>query len=221
MPFGLCNAPGTFQRLMEHVLQGLHLSTSLVYLIIFSTTHLTRFADVLTRLRQVGLKVKPSKYHLMKNSVPYLGHMVSSEEIETDLAKIQCITDGVTPTNGKELKQFLGLASYYWRFVRGVTKIASSLHHLSEKTKPGLVQIECFPKFRTYTSNLWSQHQGLATATVTCGKDPCKCSVEISFFAHAHTWTRGCASKLARWPLVVSQSNSVLSLYLPELCCIM
>ena len=139
MPFGLCNAPGTFQRLMEHVLRGLHWSTCLVYLddiIIFSTTieeHLSRLADVLTRLRQAGLKVKPSKCHLMKKSVHYLGHVVSSEGVETDPAKIQCIADWMTPSNAKELKQFLGLASYYRRFVRGFAKIASPLHRVLEK----------------------------------------------------------------------------------------
>ena len=107
MPFGLCNAPGTFQCLMEHVLRGLHWSTCLVYLddiIIFSMAieeHLTRLADVLTRLRQAGLKVKPSKCHLMKKSVHYSGHVVSSEGVETDPAKIQCIADWMTPSNAK------------------------------------------------------------------------------------------------------------------------
>ena len=77
MPFRLCNAPGTFQRLMEHVLRGLHWCTCLVYLddiIIFSKTiqdHLTRLAEVLTRLRSAGLKLKPSKCHLLRESVHY------------------------------------------------------------------------------------------------------------------------------------------------------
>ena len=67
MPFGLCNTPGTFQRLMERVLQGLHCSTCLVYLddiVIYSRTieeHLTRLAEVFTRLREANLKIKPSK----------------------------------------------------------------------------------------------------------------------------------------------------------------
>ena len=141
MPFGLCNALGTSQRLMEHVLRGLHWSTCLVYLddiIVFSMAveeHLTRLADVLTRLRQAGLKVKPSKCHLMKKSVHYLGHVVSSEGVETDPAKIQWITDWMTPSNAKELEQFLGLASYCWRFVRGFAMIALTLHCLSDKKK--------------------------------------------------------------------------------------
>ena len=162
MPFGLCNAPGTFQRLMEHVLRGLHWSTCLVYLddiIVFSTTveeHLTRLAEVLTRLRQAGLKVKPCKCHLMKKSVHYLGHVVSSEGVETDPAKIQCIADWTTPSNAKELKQFLGLASYYRRFVRGFAKIASPLHHLSEKKKAWAWTDECEQAFKLLKHHLIS-----------------------------------------------------------------
>ena len=70
MPFGLCNAPGTFQRLMEHVLVGLHWMSCLVYLddIIFSQTisdHLQKLQEVLARLQKAGLKIKPSKCFLM------------------------------------------------------------------------------------------------------------------------------------------------------------
>ena len=70
-----------------------------------------------------------------EESVHYLGHAVSSKGVETDPTKIQCIADWATPSNAKELKQFLGLASYYQGFVRGFTKIVSPLHRLSEKNK--------------------------------------------------------------------------------------
>ena len=83
IPFGLSNAPATFQLLMGKVLSGLHWSTCLVYLddiIIFSRTieeHLERLAEVLGRLRDAGLKLKPAKCHLLRKSVHYLGHVVS------------------------------------------------------------------------------------------------------------------------------------------------
>lgn len=118
MPFGLCNAPGTFQRLMEHVLQGLHWSTCLVYLddiVIYSRTieeHLARLAEVFTRLREANLKIKPSKCHFLRRSVHYLGHVVSGKGVETDAAKVKCIAQLPTPAGAKELKQFLGLCSY-------------------------------------------------------------------------------------------------------------
>ena len=117
--------------------------------------HLTRL-HVLTRLRQAGLKVKPSKCQLMKKSVHYLGHVVSSEGVETDPTKIQCIADWATPSNAKELKQFLGLASYYWRFVRGFVKIASPLHRLSEKNKAWAWIDECEQAFNLLKHHLIS-----------------------------------------------------------------
>ena len=100
--------------------------------------------------------MKPSKCHLMKKSVHYLGHVVSSEGVETDPAKIQCIADWMTPSNAKELKQFLGLASYYRRFVRGFAKIASPLHHLSEKKKAWAWTDECEQAFKLLKHHLIS-----------------------------------------------------------------
>ena len=92
----------------------------------------------------------------MKKSVHYLGHVVSSEGVETDPAKIQCIADWTTPSNAKELKQFLGLASYYRRFVRGFAKIASPLHHLSEKKKAWAWTDECEQAFKLLKHHLIS-----------------------------------------------------------------
>ena len=93
MPFGLCNAPATFQCLMERVLAGLQWSSRLVYLddiIVYSRSdeeHLTLLREVLARLRKAGLNIKPSKCHLLQTSVCYLGHVVSAKEVETDLEK--------------------------------------------------------------------------------------------------------------------------------------
>ena len=153
MPFGLCNAPGTFQRLMECVLQGLHWSTCLVYLddiIIYSRTieeHLARLAEVFTRLRDANLKIKPSKCHLLQRSVHYLGHVVSGKSVETDATKIECIAQLPTPAGTKELEQFLEMCSYYRRFVKYFAKIAAPLHRLSEKGKEWLWTDECEQAF--------------------------------------------------------------------------
>ena len=96
MPFGLCNAPGTFQRLMEHVLAGLHWTSCLVYLddiIIFSQTvsdHLQKLQEVLARLQKAGLKIKPSKCFLMQRSVHYLGWLaiLSSITFRSSIAQV-------------------------------------------------------------------------------------------------------------------------------------
>ena len=97
MPFGLCNAPATFQLLMEQVQAGLHWTSCLVYLddiIIFSRSiseHLCKLYEVFTRLKKAGLKIKPTKCHLLQKSVHYLGHVLSAQGIETDPEKIKCV----------------------------------------------------------------------------------------------------------------------------------
>ena len=155
MPFGLCNAPGTFQRLMEHVLAGLHWTSCLVYLddiIIFSQTisdHLQKLQEVLARLQKAGLKIKPSKCFLMQRSVHYLGHVVSAKGVETDPKKVSCVWEWPIPTDVKELQQFLGLASYYRRFVKNFAHKARPLYRLTEKGRRWNWTDECGEAFVT------------------------------------------------------------------------
>ena len=100
MPFGLCNAGATFQRLMDIVMSGLHFQVCLVYLddiITFSETleqHIERLLIVLGRLRSAGLKLKPQKCALFQKSINFLGHVVSERGIETDPAKIEAVFPG-------------------------------------------------------------------------------------------------------------------------------
>ena len=87
MPFGLCNAPATFQQLTENVLNGLQWKTCLVYLddiIVYSKTfdeHLDRLREVFDRPGEAGLKLKPKKCQLFRHSVPYVGHVISAEGV--------------------------------------------------------------------------------------------------------------------------------------------
>lgn len=141
MPFGLCNAPATFQRLMGVVLGDLTFDILLIYLddiIVFSKdfdSHCQRLEIVFNRLRQHGLKLKPSKCFLLKPEVKFLGHLISSKGIQVDGEKTRALETWPVPKNVKELRQVLGFMRYYSRFVPGFAQLARPLHALVGKGK--------------------------------------------------------------------------------------
>ena len=136
MAFGLCNAPASFQRLMERCMGELHLRECLIYLddiIIFSKTfdeHLVRLANVFRQLEVHGLKLKGSKCEFFQRQVNYLGHIVSDAGIHTDPDKIAVLKEWKPPTNVKELRSFLGFAGCYRRFVCNYSSIVKPLNAL-------------------------------------------------------------------------------------------
>ncbi len=140
MPFGLCNAPATFQRLMDMVLTGLKWANCLVYLddiIVVGRTftqHLQNLISVFEQLRAAGLKLQPKKCRICTQKVEFLGHIVSPDGISTDPKKVAQVAEWPIPANKKEVQQFLGLVNYYRRFIADFSKIAKPLHRLTEKT---------------------------------------------------------------------------------------
>ncbi|KAK3088701.1 hypothetical protein FSP39_022540 [Pinctada imbricata] len=136
MAFGLTNAPATFQRLMERCMGELNLRDCLIFLddiLIFSDTfqgHLEKLETVFSRLHQHGLKLKASKCDFFKDSVQYLGHVVSSRGIETDPEKTKALTDWPAPHNVKTLRTFLGFTGYYRRFIKDYSKIVKPLNDM-------------------------------------------------------------------------------------------
>lgn len=123
MPFGLCNAPATFERL-EKVLHGMLSKKCLVYLddvIIFGKSFdemLENLKMVFSRFREVNLKINPKKCSFFQNKVKYLGHIISEEGITTDPEKIAAVRDWPTSYTKKQLRSFLGFCSYYRKFVK-------------------------------------------------------------------------------------------------------
>ncbi|KAL7844430.1 hypothetical protein SRHO_G00229690 [Serrasalmus rhombeus] len=139
MAFGLRNAPATFERLMERVLAGIPKERCILYLDDLHT-HAPTFDEALACLEQVigaiktaNLRLHPKKCLLLQRKVQFLGHVVSGDRVATDPGKVQSVRHWPTPRDVSELRSFLGLASYYRRFIQGFADIAAPLHRLTEK----------------------------------------------------------------------------------------
>lgn len=162
MSFGLANAPSTFERLMENVLRGLQWVECLLYMddIIIPSKSVdegfTRLERIFQRLQQANLKCKPSKCVLFQKQVKFLGHLVSEHGVATDPEKIASVKNWTVPRNAKEVKSFLGLCSYYRRFVQDFSKIARPLHKLAEKSTKYEWSKECSNAFETLKQALIS-----------------------------------------------------------------
>ena len=136
MPFGLCNAPATFQILMERAMGDINLRDCLIYLddiIIFSdtnNTHLDRLEAVFERLDQHNLKLKASKCELFKSQVTYLGHVVSEDGIKMDPDKMRVLKIWPIPKSVRDVWKFLGFSGYNRRLLKGFSSIVRPLNDL-------------------------------------------------------------------------------------------
>jgi len=139
MPFGLANAPSTFCRRMQIVLSDLLYTQCLCFLddiIIFADDPeqlIDRLDTVFTRLRECGLKAKPSKCVFFKSPINFLGHLVSESGIQPQPEKLEAIKNWLTPHCLRDVRAFYGLASYYRKFVKDFAAIAEPLSRLTKK----------------------------------------------------------------------------------------
>ena len=128
-----------FERLMERVFAGLTFLILLLYLddiIVYSKTfedHLENLKVVFERLKNANLKLNPKKCSLLCTKVAFLGHEVSEQGIATDPAKANAVKDWPQPKSVTEVRQFVGLASYYRKFILNFATICKPLHKLTEK----------------------------------------------------------------------------------------
>ena len=149
MPFGLCNAPATFERLTEQVLMGLPWNVCLVYLddiIVHAKSfdeELSRLREVFNRMKGAKLKLNPKKCLLFQDEVNYLGHKISKDGIATDPTKVEAVKNWPVPRNTSELRGFLGLCSYYRRFVKSFAELTHPLNQLLTKGTPFVWTNEC------------------------------------------------------------------------------
>ena len=143
MPFGLTNAPAVFQRLVNQVLTGLNPESGDVFvaayiddIIVFSKTlddHMKHLGQVMARLVGAGLKLNPAKCHFLRKEVEYLGYVVTPLGLKPSYTHLKAVQDFPVPENVSDVRRFLGLASYYRRFIDSFAKVANPLHNLTKK----------------------------------------------------------------------------------------
>ena len=141
MPFGLMNAPATFQRLMDQVFYDVTWKFVLVYMddiIIYSRTideHSYHLEQVFQLLMKAGLKLNPNKCDFFKRQILFLGHLVSGDGIKPNPVLVEKIKDCPPPKTKRQVRSFLGLASYYRRFIRNFSSIAKPLYDLTKQNR--------------------------------------------------------------------------------------
>ncbi|GAU48361.1 hypothetical protein TSUD_282420 [Trifolium subterraneum] len=139
MPFGLMNAPSTFQSLMNEVFR-IHLRKFVLVffddILVYSrdwSTHLSHLEEVLSILQKHGLVANRKKCHFAQKSVDYLGHVISGKGVAVDPNKVESVMKWPIPKNVKGVRGFLGLTGYYRKFIKNYWKIARPLTELTKK----------------------------------------------------------------------------------------
>ncbi len=162
MPFGVMGGPSTFQRLMDRLLQGLEYRIALAYLddiIVFGKTIeecIDRLRQVFERIRAAQLKLKAKKCSLFQKETLYLGHVVSSEGVKCDPAKIEAVKNWREPRTVKQVRSFLGMANYYNRFIKNFADTARHLYALTKKKTKFVFSEQCRLAFVTLKEKLIS-----------------------------------------------------------------
>ena len=144
MPFGLCGAPATFQRMMDQIIWGRHhyVRAYLDDLVIFSKTweeHLEHLNAVFQLLQDAGLTIKLKKCQFVMQECSYLGHVIGHGVTRPEAQKIKAIRSYPQPRTKKEVRSFLGLAGYYQRFIPNFAEQAKPLTDLTKKGLPDQV----------------------------------------------------------------------------------
>ena len=162
LPFGLNNAPATYQQIMEDCLGDLNYSICIANTFEEQSDRLKKVFD---RVGAAGMKFAPKKCHFAKSKVKYVGHVVSGKGIEAESDKIDKIRNWPCPRNVDTLRKFLGFAGYYRRFIKDFSKIARPLNQLQSPSKKKLKGRQ--PKSRGPSTPPWqwkeSQHTAFST----------------------------------------------------------
>ena len=162
MGMGLTNAPATFQRLMYKVLGGLLWTNSMAYLddiVVFSPDfeqHLKDLTQVFDKIRAAKLKIKPPKCAFAKPGIHYLGFIITPKGVECDPETTAKVAAFEPPRCRREVRSFLGLTSYYRKFIKGYAFIAKPLHNLTKDDVDFVWTEECHHAFEVLKEALVS-----------------------------------------------------------------
>ncbi|GKC14941.1 putative reverse transcriptase domain-containing protein [Tanacetum coccineum] len=204
MPFGLTNAPAVFMDLMNRVCKPYLDKFVIVFIddiLIYSKTeeeHSEHLKIILDLLKKERLYAKFSKCDFWLESVQFLGHVINSEGVHVDPAKIEAIKNWPAPTSPTEVRQFMGLAGYYRRFIEGFSLIAKPLTKLTQKNKKfewGADEEEAFQKLK----------QDLCTAPILAlpeGPD--------DFVVYCDASLKGYGAVLMQWDKVIAYASRQL-----------
>ncbi|GBG65254.1 hypothetical protein CBR_g50296 [Chara braunii] len=186
---GICNAPATFQRAMNmtfqnfvnktRLMQGMINFCVIVYMddiLVYSKTyhgHAQHIAWTLSALRDVGFKIALEKSEFFLSEISFLGYVVTRGGLQPDSRKVAAVREAPVPTSLTQVRAFLGLASYYRRFIKGFAAIARPLTNLLRKDQPLSWDAECQQAFATLKD-------ALATAPILIRPDPSKQFIPIT-----------------------------------------
>lgn len=163
MPFGLKNAPATFQRLMNEILRDHINKKCVVYLddiLIFSTSlkeHIQAINEIFQILEKKNFKIQIDKCNFVKKETEFLGHILTKEGIKPNPNKIAIIEKLLLPRTEKQIKSFLGITGYYRKFIKDYAKVAQPItKYLKKKVKINLkdpTYVEAFEKLKHLISS--------------------------------------------------------------------
>lgn len=160
LPMGLKISPSAFSRAMTIAMAGLNYNNCFIYLddlIVFGnnlTNHNKNLVKVLERLRQVNLKLNPTKCDFLRKEILYLGHIISSEGVSPDPNKIKVLLQYPKPKNADETKRFVAFANYYRRYIPNFSSIAAPLNSLTKKGVTFTWTSDCQKAFETLKHSL-------------------------------------------------------------------
>ena len=171
LPFGLCNAPATFQRMINGIIAGMEgVYAYLDDILIVSDTwedHIKKLWKLFAELEKFKLTINLAKSNFGKGKVEYLGHVIGSGEIYPKQRNLTAILDFPTPTTRKEVRRFLGMASYYRKFCKNLSEVAHPLINLTSPKKTFVWDADC-------EHSLGQIKKLLCSPPILTTPDPCK-----------------------------------------------